>query len=54
MDLILTSGNFANKKLLLEAEREYAVGNFDQADALYLKAIASSKEHRFIHEEAIS
>jgi len=46
--------NFENKMLLLEAERMYALGNFDQTDSLYQQSILSAHKHKFIHEEAIA
>ena len=46
--------NFRNKRLLLEAEKMYLTGQFDQAQSLYIESIQSAKEHRFIHEQAIA
>ena len=46
--------NFRNKRLLLEAEKMYLTGQFNQAQSLYIESIQSAKEHRFIHEQAIA
>lgn len=46
--------NWENKKLLLEAESMQVSGNLDRAGTLYIDAIRSAREHKFIQEEAIS
>ena len=40
--------------VLLEAEKMYTVGNFDQAALLYERAIRLAHEHKFINDEAIA
>ena len=45
---------FGNKVFLLEAEQQRAQGEGDKAAASYEAAIHSAKEHRFVHEEAMS
>ena len=40
--------------LLLEAEKMYALGDFDVAASFYERSIRSAREHKFIHEEAIA
>ena len=44
--------NFESKMYLLEAEKTCILGQFDQAEHLYVSAIRSAQEHKFIHEEA--
>ena len=46
--------NFENKMLLLEAEKMYILGKFDQAKDLYTRSIQSAHNHKFKHEEAIA
>ena len=46
--------NFENKTLLLEAEKMYISGNFNQAEDLYIRSIRSAHEHKFVQEEAIA
>jgi len=46
--------NFQNKMLLLEAEKMYTLGKFDQAEELYTRSIQSALDHKFIHEVAIA
>ena len=46
--------NFENKILLLEAEKMYTSGQYDQAKDLYTRSIQSARIHRFITEEAIA
>mmetsp|Transcript_13088 Transcript_13088/g.20741 ORF Transcript_13088/g.20741 Transcript_13088/m.20741 type:complete len:348 (+) Transcript_13088:3-1046(+) len=46
--------NFENKFLILNAEYHFCVGDFDTAAEQYELAIASSHNHRFMHEEAIA
>ncbi|KAL7544957.1 LOW QUALITY PROTEIN: hypothetical protein ACHAWF_008327, partial [Thalassiosira exigua] len=46
--------NFENKYLLLTAEFYHSIGKIDQATEMYQRAIASARDHRFIHEEAIA
>jgi len=46
--------NFENKMLLLEAEKMYTLGQFDQAEELYTRSIRSAHDHKFIHEVAIA
>ena len=40
--------------VLLEAEKMYTMGNFDQAALLYERAIRLAHEHKFINDEAIA
>ncbi|KAL7484284.1 hypothetical protein ACHAW6_009928, partial [Cyclotella cf. meneghiniana] len=49
-----SSWNFENKSFLLEAEELYSNGNVEEATVLYEHAISSAREHKFIHEEALS
>ena len=49
-----SSWNWENKRLLLEAEKMHALGDFDSAASLYERSIQSAREHKFIHEEAIA
>lgn len=49
-----SSWNFENKSFLLEAEELYSNGNVEEAKVLYEHAILSAREHKFIHEEALS
>lgn len=46
--------NFLNKWLLVEAERANAGGRKNVAETCYQNAIDLSKEHRFVHEEALA
>jgi hypothetical protein len=46
--------NWENKVLLLEAEIMFTNGEFERAGPLYVNAILSAREHKFIHEEAIA
>jgi predicted ATPase len=46
--------NFENKLLLLQAESHYALGNMNSAAEKYRQAVESSRQHRFVHEEAIA
>ncbi|KAL7552818.1 hypothetical protein ACHAWF_016069 [Thalassiosira exigua] len=46
--------NFENKYLLLTAELHSCIGEIGQATEMYQRAIASARDHRFIHEEAIA
>ena len=39
---------------LLEAERMYTLGSFDQALLFYERAIRSANEHKFVNDEAIA
>lgn len=48
-----SSWNWESKVLLLEAERQRTL-NMDGAANYYAKAIRSSRDHKFVHEEAIS
>ena len=49
-----SSWNWEDKMVLLEAEKMYTVGNFDQAALLYERAIRLAHEHKFINDEAIA
>ena len=49
-----SSWNWEDKKVLLEAEKMYTMGNFDQAAWLYERAIRLAHEHKFINDEAIA
>lgn len=46
--------NFENKLLLLQAEQHFAIGDTSKAKFTYNMAITSAREHRFLHEEALS
>jgi len=46
--------NFQNKLLLLQAEQHFSAGNIAEAGFTYNSAISSSRDHRFVHEEAIA
>ena len=48
------SWNWQNKVLLLEAMEIHALGNLDEAGLCYICSIRSAREHKFIHEEAVS
>ena len=49
-----SSWNWESKMVLLEAEKMYTVGNFEQASLFYEKAMHSAHEHKFINDEAIA
>ena len=49
-----SSWNWENKSFLLEAEKMHTLGNFDKAGPLYISAIRSAYQHKFVHEEAIA
>ena len=49
-----SSWNWENKLLLLEAMEMHTLGNYDAAEPLYISSIRSSRQHRFVHEEAIA
>ena len=49
-----SSWNWENKMLLLDAEHMFTIGEHDKAEPLYRCAIRSSREHKFVHEEAIA
>ena len=49
-----SSWNWEDKMVLLEAEKMYTMGNFDQAALLYERAIRLAHEHKFINHEAIA
>ena len=49
-----SSWNWEDKMVLLEAEKMYTMGNFDQAALLYERAIRLAHEHKFINDEAIA
>ena len=46
--------NFENKLLLLQAEQQFSHGKTREASLTYELAVLSAREHRFIHEEALS
>ena len=46
--------NFQNCYLLLQAEHHFTTNDVENAKSMYKLAISSSKDHRFIHEEALS
>mmetsp|Transcript_3236 Transcript_3236/g.4867 ORF Transcript_3236/g.4867 Transcript_3236/m.4867 type:complete len:281 (+) Transcript_3236:39-881(+) len=46
--------NFENKLYLLQAEEQFSSRNFEMAEILYDAAIASSKMHKFVNEEALA
>ena len=49
-----SSWNWESKMTLLEAERMYTLGSFDQALLFYERAIRSANEHKFVNDEAIA
>ncbi|KAL7483730.1 hypothetical protein ACHAW6_009383 [Cyclotella cf. meneghiniana] len=49
-----SSWNFHQHLLLLEAEELYSSGSFENAQASYENAIATSKSHKFLNVEALS
>ena len=49
-----SSWNWESKMVLLEAEKMYTIGSFDQASLLYDRAIRMAYEHKFVNDEAIS
>lgn len=49
-----SSWNFENKLLLLQAELHYTNGRHAMAELFYQAAVRSAREHRFLHEEALS
>ena len=49
-----SSWNWEDKMILLEAEKMYTIGNFDQAALLYQRAIRVAHAHKFINDEAIA
>lgn len=46
--------NAENKALLLQAEKCYTQGSFDEAKSFYEASAKSAKEHKFIHDEALA
>jgi len=46
--------NFFHKRNLLEAEEHFCRNNYDKARLCYNVAISASKEHKFIHDEALA
>lgn len=47
--------NFENKRLILAAEMATPVHrDYNEAEILYIKAVKSAKDHKFVHEEAIA
>jgi tetratricopeptide (TPR) repeat protein len=46
--------NFRHRLELLQAEEQFSYGDFEGAKDLYSRAIASSRTHRFINEEALA
>ena len=46
--------NWEDKRLLLEAEHMYTLGDYDRASSLYDRAIRSAHDHKFLHGEAIA
>ena len=40
--------------VLLEAEKMYTIGSFDQASLFYDRAIRVANEHKFVNDEAIA
>lgn len=46
--------NFFHKRNLLEAEEHFCLKNYDKARLCYNVAISASKEHKFIHDEALA
>ena len=49
-----SSWNWEDKIVLLEAEKMYTMGNFDQASLFYDRAIRLAHKHKFVHDEAIA
>ena len=47
-----SSWNWESKMTLLDAEKMYTLGSFDQALLFYERAIRSANEHKFVNDEA--
>ena len=52
--LIHSEWNVKNKLLLIEAEYQYTIKDFDNAEFCYEASIKAAQEHRFIQEEAMA
>ena len=50
----LSSWNWESKMVLLEAEKMYTAGKFDQAALLYERSIRLAHDHKFMNDEAIA
>ena len=50
----LSSWNWESKMVLLEAEKMYTIGSFDQASLFYDRAIRVANKHKFVNDEAIA
>ena len=48
-----SSWNWESKMVLLEAEKMYTVGSYEQASLFYDRAIRLAHDHKFINDEAI-
>jgi len=48
------SWNWGSKMVLLEAEKMYTIGSYNQASLFYDRAIRSAHEHKFVNDEAIA
>jgi hypothetical protein len=48
-----SSWNWESKMVLLEAEKMYTVGSYEQASLFYDRAIRVAHDHKFINDEAI-
>ena len=51
---LASTWNFQNKTYLLQAEEQFCERNFEAAERSYDNAISSSKEHKFLSEEALA
>ena len=49
-----SSWNWESKMVLLEAEKMYTIGSFDQASLFYDRAIRVANKHKFVNDEAIA
>jgi len=50
----VSSWNFENKSILLQAELHYLEGDLESAESAYKTSIKSAHKHKFIHEEALA
>ena len=49
-----SSWNWESKMVLLEAEKMYTIGSFDQASLFFDRSIRVAHKHKFINDEAIA
>jgi hypothetical protein len=53
-EVTMSTWNYENKRLLLQAELHYLDGRLEAAEKAYQASIKSARDHRFIHEEALA